>query len=136
MKKIFINLGAISLISIGGFWLYNSPSSEKTRQINRWPDQEMIDEGFREWNREIYIKWIDKSCRTNDYCKQLLVITRFGCPNSLVGQMTWLDRNDVNIGTDGAIAVGVEPKQKALLEFNAFNVNNLAKWKLNKLLCY
>ena len=40
------------------------------------------------------------------------------------------------MGSDGAIAVGVEPKQKALLEFNAFNVNNLAKWKLNKLLCY
>ena len=35
-----------------------------------------------------------------------------------------------------AIAVGVEPKQKALLEFNALNLNNLAKWKLIKLLCY
>ena len=87
---------------------------KKTRQTNRLPDQKMIDEGFKEWNREIYIKWIDKSCRTNVYCKQLLVITRFGCPNSLVGKMTWLDRNDVNIGTYVVIAIRVEPKQKAL----------------------
>ena len=36
----------------------------------------------------------------------------------------------------GTIAVGVEPKQKALLEFNALNLNNLAKWKFIKLLCY
>jgi len=94
--------------------------------------------GFYKYSDKIAIKWSDKNsftCKYQDVCIQLEVVTESGCSNLYV-EISKEDDNGNNVGWTNETTTGLAPNQKAKLLFEATKEEENTIGKITKISCY
>ena len=92
--------------------------------------------GFTQYSDNIairYRKGDEVKCDYWDHCYQMELVAKNGCGNLYV-ELTRLDSAENNVGYTNDSTSGLQPKQKAILTFSAYEEDKSAR--ISKINCY
>ena len=110
-----------------------SSTSQPQEDKNSW-----IPDGFKEWDDNIAFRFVEgKKCSIDiaEACAHYEVFTRYGCSDTLYMEVSFLDEDGTQVDWSNDTAKGMEPGEKAILEFVSFE-ETAEKVKVAKISCY
>ena len=132
-------IGSIAGISTSSS-ISDSDSSADTPAVETI-DSSWIPSGFDAWPGDADLAWRwgtrseTKCTYSSGSCWSVMIVSKYGCPSSLYGEINLFDRSDIQIGYTNDSLSTVQPGQKVKLTFDTFNEDaNTAN--VAKLSCY
>jgi hypothetical protein len=145
--------GKILLGVIGGFFALSiigaiagstgSDSSNDSSTSNSTDVVESVDDswaptGFNVWSGDSDLAWRwgtrseTKCTYSSGSCWSVMVVTKYGCPSSLYGEINIFDSSDIQIAYTNDTLSTVQPGQQVKMTFDTFNEDadtaNIAKF--------
>jgi hypothetical protein len=113
----------------------SSPYPVIEEDLTNW-----IPNGFKSWSEDSNVAWrwledTEYKCDRGDACWGMMVIARDGCKNSLYGEISILDKSNVQISYTNDSLSSTFPMQENRLVFTTYE-DSAHSARLSKISCY
>ncbi len=138
-RNFFIVIGALILIYFFSHVNAGVNSSSKTTTVgtrSTW----IIPSGYTAWGADANLayKYVDEpKCTYEDgICTAINVISEVGCPSSLYGEISFLDKAGVQYGYTNDTISSLPAGSVGELTFDILDYERFASFNLTKISCY